>query len=50
MMLGSLNATGTKVQQKRVMESLVPFDPDSCHKRWSLIIRRKKYNAPVLNS
>ena len=50
MMLGNLNATGTKVQQKRVMESLAPFDSDSCHIRWSLIIRRKKYNAPVFNS
>ena len=50
MILGRLNSMGIKVQQKRVMESLVLVDPDVCHMRWSLIIRREKYNVPAPNS
>ena len=46
MILGYVNLIGIKVQQKRVTESLARFDPDGCHMRWSLIIRRKKYNVP----
>ena len=50
MILGHLNSIGIKVQQKRVTESLVRVDPDGCHMRWSLIIRREKYNVPAPNS
>ena len=42
MISGHLNSIGIKVQQKRVTESLVRVDPDGCHMRWSLTIRRKK--------
>ena len=43
MILGHLNSIVIKVQQKRV-------DPDGCHRQWSFIIRREKYNVPAPNS
>ena len=39
-----LNSIG-KVQRKLVTESLVRVDPDGCHMRWSLIIRRNIINS-----
>ena len=39
---GHLNSLGIKVQQKLVTERLVRVDPDDCHMRWSLTIRREK--------
>ena len=50
MILGYLNSIGIKVQQNRVTEILARVDPDGCHMRWSLIIRREKYNVPAPNS
>ena len=41
LILAYLNSV-RKVQVKLVTESLVLVDPDGCHMRWSLIIRRKK--------
>ena len=36
MILGHLSSLGINVQQKLLRKSLVRFDPDGCHLRWSL--------------
>jgi len=50
MIMGYLKSEGIRIQQRRVTESLVRVDPIGSKMRWSLVIKRRKYNVPAPNS
>ena len=47
---GYLKSRGIRIQQRRIMKSLVRIDPINSSIRWAVMIRRRKYNVPGPNS
>lgn len=50
MVLGYLKSCNLRIQQHRVTQSLRRIDPEGSRMRWSLIIKRRKYQVPAPNS
>jgi len=50
MVIGYLKSLKIRIQQHRITESLRRIDPEGSNMRWSLIIKRRKYMVPALNS
>ena len=50
LVIGHRKSLGLRVQQWRIQEALIRFDPAGSRIRWVCLIRRRKYSVPDLNS
>lgn len=48
--MGHLRSLGIRIQQKRLIKTLVRVDQENSRLRWACLINRRKYNIPGPNS